>query len=570
MNSSSARLNTHLAHILFSTLKQLGIDSVFMAPGSRSSPLALAAFHYAINFYTHFDERALGFMALGYTKSQLKPAVIITTSGSAVGNLLPAIMEAYMKKLPLIVITADRPHELHHRGANQTLKQNGLFDDYTIFSTSFETPQHNFNEKAFSSLISYSAFIVKKGPVHLNIPLSEPLFDPIVDFPHDVEFRKDLTFLPQFDFKNKKGILILGEEAALSLEEATYFNDLSEVLDFPIMADISSGYRSHGLPYLYYSPFILDTISKEIEVIWHFGTKIISKSLENLLKKFSGTYIHFDETQNLYDPLNRIDYTVRLNEDLKKELLNLPPQKTFFKENIYSFNAPLKDKLEQLITEYPSYEEAMYCHLLSKLDLVNTQIFCGNSLPIRHMDTFFCPDKPTATIFTQRGVSGIDGLIATACGLSTNEVLTYALLGDLSSLYDINALALIVANKLKVIPIVFNNHGGGIFSYLPIASQTPHFNRLMSTNHVLNFKDLAHGFDLDYIQISSLEEFESFLKNPTLYTLIEIVSSQEGNPKFLDKVKESVCSFIKELSNNQTLLSSCTDSWDLATMPKDY
>lgn len=561
MQHNQAKLNTHFAHIIFSCLKQHGIESIFVAPGSRSSPLALASFHYATTYLTHFDERSLAFMALGKIKADKKPCICITTSGSACGNLLPALMEAHAQNHPLILITADRPQELHERGSNQTTKQADIFRDFTTFSYHLEAPKDSFNERALISLVSHLAEVSKKGPVHLNIALHEPLFDPSVDFPHDVNIRKISSNLDHVRVLNKKGFILLGEQAALSEDDAEFYEKLSVHLDAPIIADISSGFRSFGKAHLFYHNFILDSLPLSCDYILHFGTKFVSKPIENFIKKFSGIYYHVGKKHQFFDPFNRIDTT--LVDIEKKSFFNLPQDiNPYFRDLLYSFNKPLKAHVKQYIDLYPSYEEAEYIDFLSRIDSSHFQLFIGNSLPIRHMDSFYFPEGLSAPIYTQRGLSGIDGLISTACGLSLNQKTTLCLLGDLSSLYDASALSLISQNKLKVIPIVFNNHGGGIFSHLPIAKQTSHFEKIIATTHTLNFKDIAHGFDLDHILISSLEEFESFLKNPLPYTLLEIVSSKEGNVEFLDGVKKQICSFVKQSQNHRLRCFSSTASWD--------
>jgi 2-succinyl-5-enolpyruvyl-6-hydroxy-3-cyclohexene-1-carboxylate synthase len=560
MTNHSSKSNTHFSHVLFSTFKSCFIDHVFVAPGSRSSPLSLAAQHYAEKIITHFDERSLAFMALGKIKSDLKPAIVITTSGSAVGNLLPALMEAFAQKLPLILITADRPHDYHNKGSNQTLKQSDLFAPFTVFSTSFDSPSGGFHDKALSSLISFISQKCQEGPIHINIPLHEPLFDPSVDFPHDVEFRKEHKSLEHIVLEPKQGIMILGENAVNNLEDAIFYESLGDHLDIPIFADITSGYRSYGLKHLHYYPLILEALNLKPKYVLHFGKKITSKTLEQFIKNHNDDYLHITDDLELYDPYHKISHTYRVPKDTFSQLLKgKEANDTLSIQSLYELNHLLEQKLSSIISEYPSYEEAMYVKKLAELDLSHLQIFVGNSLPIRHMDSFYFPKQASCKVFTQRGCSGIDGLISTACGLSIHGILTLALLGDLSSLYDINALSLISENKLPIIPVIFNNHGGGIFSYLPIVHQTTHFEKIIATSHGFNFRDLAHGFDLDHIHISSLEEFESFLKSQAESSLVEIVSDRQGNPQFLDHIKDSLCSFIKDINVQLTLQSSSTD-----------
>jgi len=560
MQPLQAKLNTRFSHLVFATFLECGVDTVFIAPGSRSSPLALASKHYAKTLLTHFDERSLGFFALGAIKKEKKPMVVITTSGTAVGNLMPAIMEAYHQALPLILITADRPAEDHQVGANQTVKQTALFRDFVALEYDFEAPGSHFNERALASMISYGVYKSHLGPIHFNIPLKEPLFDPTVDFPHDVVFRKELTQLDPIFYENKKGLILLGEHSCPTLETALFFDRLAKKLHFPIFADITSGYRSYGLESVPYYPFLLEADLCHPDVILHFGKKIISKTLERFLTKTEATYLHFNEQTDLYDPYHRIDATLR------------GPLKSHFEEPVESSTPHswtrlmqgLKKPLEAWIDAYPQYQEAMYIHALAEHLPESIRIFCGTSLPVRHMDTFFFPKAAKGAIYTQRGVSGIDGLISTAAGLALKGTPLLALLGDLSSLHDLSALSLIVPNKLPLIPVVFNNHGGGIFSYLPIAKQTEHFNSLIATEHPFTFKKFAEGFDLDYQLISSLEEWIEWLKTPSLYTLVEIVSSKEGNPQFLESAKNYLCSLLKQAQSPPLPSYSSTVCSDLA------
>lgn len=562
MQKNLSQINTHFAHILFASFKELGISDIFMAPGSRSCPLSIAAHQYASSFYTHFDERSLAFMALGFIKQHNKPACVITTSGTATGNLLPAIMEAHNKNLPLILVTADRPQELHYKGSNQTIKQAEIFKDFTAMSINLDAPTlSGFNEKALGSLLSYISYKSSMGPIHINIPLHEPLFDPSVDFPHDVEFRKEISFLENFDFSTKVGFILLGEDAVNSFEEAQFFEKLSTHLDAPILADITSRYRDYDLKQVCYYPLFIDNTEIQPDFLLHFGTKLTSKSLENFIKKSSAYYIHFDDSSSLYDPYHKITATVRNSKKSWINLLENFSQNKGFVDYFDTLSHAVKQELNQFCSHYPAPEEALYIDKLNSYACNGMQIFIGNSLPIRHMDNFYFPRYSMSTTFTQRGVSGIDGLIATACGVSTNKKLTLAFLGDLSSLYDISSLSLISPNKLPCVPIIFNNHGGGIFSHLPIAHQTAHFDKIMATKHNFYFQELTHGFDLSHKLICSIEEFEDFLKNPEPFTLLEIITSSQGNVEFLDACKKTLSSLLKELPKYHSHVCSSTDSW---------
>lgn len=567
MTKSLSQINTHFSHILFASLKEVGISDIFMAPGSRSCPLSLAAHHYAANFYTHFDERALAFMAIGFIKQHKKPACVITTSGTACGNLMPAVMEAYNQKLPLILITADRPQELQFKGSHQTIKQFDIFKDFVTLSLNFDAPTlSGFNEKSLGSYLSYVAYQSQNGPIHLNIPLHEPLFDQSVDFPHDVEFRKEIPHLDDFDFSDKIGFIILGENAVNSLEEALFFEKLSLHLDAPILADITSGYRDYDLKMIYYYPLFIDELEIKPDFLLHFGTKITSKALENFIKKNEATYVHFDDSTSLYDPYHKITFTVRNAKNTWVPLLEKYMNQKGFNAYFEMLNKLTSQTIADFCTSYPSSEEALYINIVNKYACNGMQIFIGNSLPIRHMDNFYFPKYSMSQIFSQRGVAGIDGLIATACGLSTNKKLTLAFLGDLSSLYDINSLSLISENKLPLSIIIFNNHGGGIFSHLPIAHQTPLFDKIMATRHNFYFSELAKGFNLDYQMISSIEEFEDFLKNPQTCCIIEIITSSNGNLEFIDACKKTLSCLVKQVPSYPNLASSCMDSWELTPM----
>ncbi|MDN3507711.1 MAG: thiamine pyrophosphate-binding protein, partial [Simkaniaceae bacterium] len=374
--------------------------------------------------HVHYDERGLGFYALGIAKASGKPACVIITSGTAVGNLLPAVMEAFHAKIPLVILSADRPDSLHGTGANQTCNQKNIFGTYA------------------KTIFTYD------GPTHINCPFSEPFLQTPPEFFSEKIPRKKTPMqihpLPPIEFK--RCIVIVGNGGD---------NETAQKLGWPVFSDILSYGKRLPTPKI---------PTDKCDTVIHFGGSFVSKKLQNYLE-FSQpkTYLHISHDGEIFDPFHLVTKRIFGNISTEKK-----PLATFDEETTFD---PLFSTLEGFDT-----------------------LFIGNSLPIRQADKSFFPEKPIK-IFANRGLSGIDGNIATASGIAdVSPGKTAAIIGDQTFLHDLNSLPL--AKNLTL--IVINNGGGQIFSHLPIAKHEKLCEKYFINPHSMTFEHIAKQFNIPY------------------------------------------------------------------------
>jgi len=489
-----------------------GVTTFCIAPGSRNVPLALAAAeHPQAKIVVHFDERGLGFYALGSTKGSKKPAALIVTSGTAVANLLPSAMEAYYSHTPLILLTADRPHELRDCGANQTADQTKLFAS-TIRWNQDLSP--HLDEKAIRSITAQAVFqsLVLQGPVHLNCPFQEPLYSPSISISKGdpVAFSFPKLVSPPMQHSARRGVILLGP-----MQDPTPVLDLAKRLKWPVFADLlSQARRTPTQEQITHFDFLLSSWKIQPDLLLHFGGRFIAKHLPAWAP--NAPLIHVSPHTTLQDPERRL--TTRVFSDIEPFCASFEAKtdpdwlKTWQEANQETQNS-IREHFNSPFTE---------SHAIANLK-GNLPIFFGNSMPIRHADHFFFPEN-CPLIFANRGLSGIDGNIATAAGIadSLNSPLI-AFLGDQTTLHDLNSLPLIKSKKILL--IISNNFGGGIFDYLPVG-KSPHANTICSAQHEWTFEHAAKMFDIPYTQRSgSLGDLPEF-------GIIELFTNRVENREF--------------------------------------
>ncbi|MES2768086.1 MAG: 2-succinyl-5-enolpyruvyl-6-hydroxy-3-cyclohexene-1-carboxylic-acid synthase [Bdellovibrionota bacterium] len=541
-------LNELTTSLFVEELARQGVTEAFIAPGSRSTPLVLACENNPkITVHTHFDERGLGFFALGCAKKTQKPTLIITTSGTAVANLLPAVVEAYYSQTPLIICSADRPSELINVGANQAITQKDIFQNFTC--DSFQIPP--VNEKtpleSILTLASHSVFrtLSQKSPVHVNWMFQEPLapltndlgsykilekikkwyssdraYTEIV-FSKTIASEIDLSFL-----KDSKKILVLFG----SLLDQKDTLKIAAKLNAPVFCDVQNPMRFTNFPQniLRYD-LLMNVVDIETpDVILHIGGPLTSKTLNKFIENFDGEYV---QVQN---SAKRLDFMHK-----SKKLLHASPQEFYsqISETQWNFDPAYltqfkikSEKLEQALqSELKDLNEmSLPYHLVANSK--NTNFFVGSSMPIRDLERF--AGTGDSQFIFNRGASGIDGNIATAAGsalLSENK--TVCVLGDQAFLYDVNSLALAKNAPQPFHTIVINNQGGGIFSFLPVAQiDRKTFTKNFTHPHEWNLKAAADMFFLKYTLAKTPEDlFRALDSNES--TLIEIKSDIDQNVK---------------------------------------
>ncbi len=536
MIEDSGFYNVKNAKALLYHLIESGVEHFCMSPGSRSTPLVLAlnCFDKAKKM-VHFDERGMAFLALGIAKASNKPVALFVTSGTAVANLFPAVMEAHATRTPLIIITADRPQEKLSLGSNQTVDQAKIFSTYVhkAFDLSFSDPF--ITEKHLSGIASYAAY--SKGPVHINCQFREPLFsskkvpDPILKATHyekssSIPTEGALKKWGQLLSSKTKGVIVLGANALN--EEAIFM--LGEKLKWPILIDVLSQSRQKHSASISYYNLLLEGMEKP-ECILHLGDVLVSKHLQEYLK--APHYLLVADHSLRHDPLHAVTHRLECAPSLFCEgvLPYIEPQNTphffsLFKEREMFLRETLENYFNALqeITE-PS----IFWELQKKLKY---PVFLPNSMPIRDADTFFFPDA-AIPIFANRGVSGIDGNIATAAGIAEGlKSPILAIFGDVAALHDLNSLALIKKSKYPIICLIINNQGGGIFSFLPIAERTDLLEDFFATAHSFDFEHAARFFDLPYSN-----ELSKCFENP-VSQIIEIKTNRKQNVSDHQEIKE--------------------------------
>ncbi|HSX13349.1 MAG TPA: 2-succinyl-5-enolpyruvyl-6-hydroxy-3-cyclohexene-1-carboxylic-acid synthase [Chlamydiales bacterium] len=488
---------------------QHGVTKFCIAPGSRSTPLALAvADHPKADLTVHYDERGLAFYALGHSMATKKPTVVITTSGTAVANLYPAVMEAYHSHVPLILLTADRPHELRNCGANQATDQLKIFNNCIVAQA--ELSPH-LDDHAIHSIIAQH--VNTKGPVHINCPFQEPLIRPniISNLPPISFFAPHLVAKP-FHIKAKRGVILLGKSDPIPVLE------LAKRLQWPVFADILSQARctptSEQIRH-----FDLIKTDLQPDFLLHFGERFISKNILEWAKDIP--MAHVSPFPTLQDPIRRL--SVRIQSDIAP-----------FCETFSAFTDP------QWLPAWKELDDAMAQHLNSHFDSPFTEahairnlpsdrpIFFGNSMPIRLADQFYFPNK-APLIFANRGMSGIDGNIATIAGLADGfNTPLFAFIGDQTALHDLNSLPLL--KKHPTLLIISNNYGGAIFDHLSV-SQSPHLDRLFTASHSWSFENSAKMFNIPYIKK------EKNLNELPTSGIVELITDRKENYIFINNTK---------------------------------
>ncbi len=538
--------NTHWAAIFVDELAANGLEAVCLAPGSRSTPLALAfAAQPEIQIYRHLDERSAGFFALGLGLAPQRPVALVCTSGTAAANFHPAIIEAYYSHVPLLVLTADRPAELRGSGANQTIDQIKMYGDHVRWSVEVPTPQPNAPDVILRHLRTLAARAyatadgLVKGPVHLNFPFRKPL-EPgnlvinLADEEHSNRNVQPFTRIKRGSVMvdtgqvasvgaairdNPRGLIVCGPECPTG-DFPTAVLTLAKKSGYPILADSLSNLR-HGTHadesyviggFHLWLPAVKDVLG-EPDIILRFGAVPTSNSLASYLESTAATLetitIHIREDGEWADDLHLTHEMIQANPATfcmaLAELLehDKPRPDKVWLDQWRAAEHTGWERVSVAIGETAFFDGAAVRQVLLALSDGHA-LFAGNSMPVRHVDTFDQPDARSIRIYGNRGASGIDGNVSTALGLAASGAHDHvvAILGDITFYHDMNGLLAARQFGLRNITfVVINNDGGGIFHRLPIATtlaDDPIFTDLFLTPHGLKFEHAAAMYGLTY------------------------------------------------------------------------
>ena len=528
--------------LIVEELVRNGITKFCIAPGSRSTPLTVsAAENKKTEKVVHFDERGLGFYALGLSSAGKGPAVLISTSGTAVANFLPAVIEASKKKIPLIILTADRPPELRKTGALQTIDQPGVFGKYVKWEFDLPVPDININPAMVLTTIDQAVFMAASstpGPVHINCMFREPLA------PEEVmsEWKKQVGLSdrwlegskPYTKYYNseessavenpgeiiniinqsKKGIIAVGK---LKNSDKELVKQLAEKLNWPIFPDLTSGLRldnTSGHIIHYFDQILLSGhLEKEkIDTIIHLGGRITSKRFYQFVEKTDPeNYIVVLSHSLRNDPLHKVSHRIKSTvsgfvKAVSSALIARPESNLLL--NLQIASKAVESEIENYLKKGNRLNEMFVARDISKSIGPGNVLFLSNSMPIRDMDMYASPENIGLKIGGNRGASGIDGVIASACGYAASANAPLSLIiGDIAFLHDINSLTLVKKSKNPIVIVVINNNGGTIFSFLPISEYKTSFEKYFLTPHGMNFEHAAVQFGVKYSKVETKGEF---------------------------------------------------------------
>lgn len=544
-------MNEYIA-ALVDEFYQLGVRHAVFSPGSRSTTMAmLFKEHEGFETYMNIDERSASFMALGIAKAHKEPTVLVCTSGSAVAHYLPAVLEAQYSGVPLIVLSADRPHTLLHVGAPQTVDQHKIFGTAVNYYEELAVPQES-HYYTYPRQVARKAYMkamdTKKGPVHINVPLFEPLvpelsrnhfeagrssfkvvkpnYGSVFDCRHendlthinnaiDIAHGNDGTNEINDLFKRYERILILAGPQ-IDIDEAETIRSFGAALQAPILADPLSNVRGCGT-----SKVVISTYDALLagQALWHelkpdcviqFGQIVVSKRVQQMIASWTDVeYIEVNPTMDSMNPTGKTTMHVKASIDVFTHLYGKNNNSDTYLNIWRRLDQAGKKQLSLAIDE-PHCFEGRTIRELQKQIPEDGQIFVANSMTIRDFDYFWFSGESKAVLYGNRGVNGIDGTISTALGLAVNGRPTYLVTGDLSLFHDLNGLAVAKTHNLNLTIILHNNDGGGIFEYLP-QKGTKHFDYLFSTSQGLDYSGAAKLYGCGYTKISSPNELSSVL-----------------------------------------------------------
>ncbi len=542
--STAANRSIFWAKTFVDELVRCGLEHVCIAPGSRSTPLVIAfAENPQVTVHSIIDERSAAFFALGIGLATGKPAAVLCSSGTATVNFHPAVVEARYAHVPLIVLTADRPHELRDSGANQTVDQVKLFGDQVLWFYDVALPESDPPAVAVRNLRTLAARAYAKstgfeaGPVHLNFPFRKPLEPTPVPSDHtDVEphpfaaprpftqilrgsiqpTAAQIALLTDTIGQSQRGLIICGPRTPASDDFVQVLTAFSERTGFPIFADPLSNVRfsPHTGDRIIggYDSFLNEPTFEPPDLILHIGAMPASGTLEQWLNRvptlrrilISAYGIWTDAYHRLTD-LIQADESALLTAVLSDQIKPSSLQQQWARQ-IHETEQITWQQLDETLSA-SLFDGAAIAAIISTLP-DHVQVFIASSLSVRHAEQYARPQARALRFFSNRGASGIDGTISSAFGVAAADRTcpTVLITGDLAFYHDMNGLLAAKRSDLHNLTIfLLNNDGGGIFKRLPIAEFEPPFTELFLTPHGLDFAPAVQMYGLDYQRAETLD-----------------------------------------------------------------
>ena len=501
-----------------------GLTDIIISPGSRNAPLTIGFVNNPnFNCYSIVDERCAAFFAVGIAQQLQKPVAVICTSGSALLNYYPAFAEAFYSQIPLVVISADRPQNKIDIGDGQTIRQQNVFENHSLYNANLSENASVENDLKIGEAIDFSKY--KKGPVHINAPFEEPLYETVAELPIKIENNDNFLISKTFYLDNLKEFATIWNQSTRKLILAGVNNPfpVQEEITEKIASDNSIIVLTETTSNLHHPTFInnIDTIISPFsdkdsedfqpEILITFGGMIVSKRVKSFLRKYKPKHHWHIDLLRAYDTFGAL--TQHFQTDLNS-FFNafLPFTKTiesdYFQkgQNIKFFR---QKKHKAFLAKIPFSDFKAFEVIIQNLPKFS-QFQISNSSAIRYAQLIEI--DPSIEVFCNRGTSGIDGSTSTAIGAAhANKKQTTLVTGDIGFLYDSNALwNNYIPKNFKI--ILINNGGGGIFRILPGHEETPVFNEFFETSHCFTAELLAKMYDFNYTIASNDDNLKTALK----------------------------------------------------------
>src|SRR6266478_10143078 len=564
-------------------LQRAGVRNVVICPGSRSTPLAMAfAAQPGMRIWMQVDERSAAYFGLGMAKRLRQPVALLCTSGTAAANFMPAIVEAKLTHVPLLILTADRPHELRDNGAPQSIHQNRLYGTYVKWFVEVALPEATSVALRYIRTIAVRAAASVQanpaGPVHLNFPFREPLtpepipgqslppvaqrdlvawqgrpdnapFVEVREAPLDVPAATTMGYLMDMVRGARRGLIIVGPNDDLALVEPIV--RLARRLGYPILADplsqLRCGDHDQVMVLSSYDAFLrIDSFneSAQPELILRFGAMPTSKPLLLYLKRYASCPLviidghgGWEEPTQLASELFHANPAALCQALLDQSEEIQPSVSQAWLTTWQDADKLTQQTLQHAVQDFNELFEGRVFTELAGLLPDGTTLYTGNSMPVRDLDTFFWCSEHRIRIMGNRGASGIDGVVSSALGASAgagqNEP-TVLVLGDLSFFHDLNGLLAARLHQLNLTIVLINNDGGGIFSFLPQAAYPEHFEQLFGTPTGLDFRLAAQMYGGQFQKADSWEQFRKAVGrglNTGGLHVIEVPTERTSNVK---------------------------------------
>ena len=529
-NSGAFEVNnsTSLARVIVRQIIEAGITDVVISPGSRNAPLSLAFYEASqeglIKIHVRIDERTAAFFALGIIKATNRPVPVVCTSGTAVANYHPAVLEASHTNAPLLVLTADRPAMLRKTGANQTTEQARIFGKAVRYFADIDGPVYPM-ELPLDSL--------RTGPVHLNLQFDEPLLsDDSSNWLSEINVAPK-EFVPRTKPGNlrlvgARGVVVIGHDrGGLTVDEITKF---TKTLGWPVIAEDPLSFPdavAHASIFLA-SPEIRSTLIPQSVLV--IGRTTLSRSINAFIKSSPITYV-----------VDQRLATVDTDRQADRKFTELPELQGIIQSDEWIAKwAKVSERAQKLISSLDGWNEAVIARTIAAAIPNETALFVSSSRPIRDFEGFAAP-RTGIDVYANRGLAGIDGNISTALGVAYAYKATTAVLGDLSFLHDLTGL--IQSESINCRFIVINNDGGGIFSTLPQRGVNG-FETVFGTPHGLNPAAIAQAMGITAKQVLSVKELETEVIAPIsgISVVVCDVPGRESNADNLKNIYQSLSS----------------------------